>query len=192
VGSLADKLRAALNLPAVAPPGPIQTLYNRFKYHLNGKIIESPLPESVHLLSINFFYWVKLEYPNLAIPGQWVQAKPSVVLPTFENGTFDETGFRVDENRSASLFNLPNLLRNPNCIHGNLRDQEERGLGGIKGAHIYVRYHSRSRTVAFTEYSTRVQKTVVVSSFTVSSEWVSKCADMPAKYTEQGFICRCK
>lgn len=196
VGSFADKLAAAaaaLGIPAVTAPGPIQVIYNRYKKHLHMRVIESPLPETVHLLPDNFLYWIKLEYPNLSMPGEWIQAKPSVVIPMLENGTFNETGFRIDERRANALFNLPDLLSRPNCIHGNLRNQEERGLGGIKGEHVYVAYHGRhTRTVAFTRLDPDIKKVIVVSSFNVSKEWVTQCAEMPAKYTRPECSCTCK
>jgi hypothetical protein len=196
MGSMSEKLAAAaaaLGIPTITAPGPIQVVYNRYKKHLHLRVIDSPLPEKVHLLSENFLYWIKLEYPNPDMPGKWVQAKPSVVIPMLENGTFNETGFRIDEKRANALFNLPNLLARPNCIHGNLRNQEERGLGGIKGDHVYVAYHGlHTRTVAFTRFDPDIKKVIVVSSFSVSKEWVARCAEIPAKYLQPKRSCRCK
>jgi hypothetical protein len=159
--------------------------------HLDGKLIDSPLPERVHLLQENFLYWIKLEYPNLAVPGTWIQARPSIVLPLLEKRTFDETGFRVDENRASSLFNVPTLIRTPNCIHRNLRNQAYRGLGGITGDHVYVSYHGRGRKVAFTRLDVDIKKVIMVSSFGVSKEWVARCAEMPAVYVGEGLVCTC-
>ena len=196
VGSFSEKLAvaaAALGIPAVVTPGPIQVIYNRYKKHLHLQAIDSPLPETVHLLPDNFLYWIKLEYPNPDRVGEWIQAKPSVVIPMLENSTFNETGFRIDERRARAIFNLPNLLTGPNCIHGNLRDQDERGLGGIKGEHVYVAYHGRhTRTVAFTKLDLDIKKVILVSSFSVSKEWVARCAEIPAKYVKPGCVCTCK
>lgn len=196
MGSLADKLAKAaadLGIPTVAPPGPIQTVYNRYRKHLHLRVIESPLPESVELRSENFLYWIKLEYPNLDVQGEWIQTKPNVVLPMLEAGTFDETGFRIDQKRANALFDIPNLLARPNCIHVNLRNQEDRGQGGIKGDHIYVAYHGKyTRTVAFTRFDTDMKKVILVSSFGASREWVAQCAKIPAKYIKPNCACSCK
>lgn len=191
--TFAEKLAAALGIPRIVPPGPIQVLFNRYKKHLHQQAVDSPLPEVVHLLPENFLYWIKLEYPNLAKPDEWIQAKPSVVLPMLEKGIFDETGFRINEQRANALFNIPNLLKRPNCIHKNLRNHEYRGQGGIKGDHIYVVYHGKhTRKVAFTRLDPKLQKVILVSSFGVSKEWVTKCAEIPALYVRDGCSCTCK
>jgi hypothetical protein len=193
VGSFSDKLAAALGIPPVPPPGPIQTLFNRYKKHLRNLAIETPLPETVHLLDTNFLYWIKLEYPNLTDPDKWIQAKPSVVIPMLNNGTFNETGFRINEQRANSLFNVPNLLRRPNCIHRNLRNHEYRGQGGIKGDHVYVAYHgTQTRKAAFTGLDTKTNSVILVTSFGGSREWVAGCAEMPALYVGQGCQCTCQ
>jgi len=156
-------------------------------------IVSSPLPEEVHLLPENFLYWIKLEYPNLAEPDGWIQAKPSVVLPLLEKSTFDETGFRINEERARSLFNIPSILRTPNCIHRNLRNQEARGQGGIKGDHLYVICHgSYTRKVAFTRYDIDLKKVILITSFGASKEWVDRCVEMPALHIRNGCTCACK
>jgi hypothetical protein len=192
-GTFSEKLALALGIEPVKAPGPIQTLFNRYKKHLDGRIVCTPLPEQVHLLAENFLYWIKLEYPNLAEPGKWISARAGIVLPMLEEGTFDETGFRIDESRARALFNITQLLASPNCIHKNLRNHQHRGQGGIKGDHMYVTYHGRrTRKVAFTRFDPKLRKVILVSSFGVSGGWVAKCADMPAVHTKQGCICTCK
>lgn len=191
--SLSEKLAAALGISPVQPPGPIQILYERYKKHLRNQIFHTPLPESVHLLDKNFLYWIKLEYPDLANPGNWIQAKPSIVIPMLENGSFLETGFRIDAQRANALFHIPDLLKMPNCIHENLRNHQSRGQGGIKGEHIYVAYYgTKTRKVAFTGLDAKTNKVILVTSFGCSREWVRKCALMPAKYVREGCSCTCK
>lgn len=192
-GTFSEKLAAALGIEQVPPPGPIQVLFNRFKKHLQGKIVDTPLPEQVHLLAENFPYWIKLEYPNVADPDQWISAAASVVVPLLDKGSFDETGFRIDEARAGAIFNIAGLLARPNCIHRNLRNHKHRGEGGIKGEHMYVAYHGTgTRKVAFTGYDPRLQKVILVSSFGVSREWAGRCADVPAIYVRPGCACTCK
>ena len=193
LGTFSEKLAAALGVQPVKAPGPIQILFNRYKKHLHGKVVATPLPEEVHLLAENFLYWIKLEYPNLAEPGKWISAKAKVVLPMLEKGIFDETGFRIDESRANALFHIAGLLGRPNCIHRNLRNHHHRGQGGIKGEHMYVVYRrKRTQKVAFTGYDVKLKKVILVSSFGVSKKWVAKCADMPAIYVRPGCICTCK
>jgi hypothetical protein len=177
----------------VRPPGPIQLKFNEYRKRLRNRVIPTPLPETVHLLDENFLYWIKLQRPNPQVPGTWIGAKASAVIPLLESGAFDETGFRMDASRVLALPHIPNLLQAPNCIHANLRHQKTRNLGGIRGHHIYVGYYGRKkRKVAFTLYDTKLGKTVLVSSFWTNKNWLSACSHMPAIYVQHGCKCTCK
>jgi hypothetical protein len=193
VGSFSDKLAAALGIPPVVPPGPIQSKFNEYQKHLRNRVLKTPLPESVHLLDENFPYWIKLKYPNVDMPGQWIEAKASVVIPLLEKGVFNETGFQMDESRALALSNVPALLQSPNCIHKNLRHQEGRGQGGIRGDHIYVEYYGKkNRKVAFTLWDPNLGKVILVSSFWSNKKWVGGCTVMPAIYVRKNSLCMCK
>jgi hypothetical protein len=186
------KLAAALGIEPVPPPGPVQQLFNRSKKNLIGRTINSP-KEEVHLLSENFPYWIKLENPNPANTSEWIPAKSSIVVPMLEAGIFDETGFRFDPTRANALFNVPELLGAPNCIHRNLRNHKYRGEGGIKGDYIYVRYYGRERRkVAFTTMNKRLGVIVLVTSFWTNKKWVEECCEMPALFVRSGCKCECK
>lgn len=187
------KLAAALGIEPVKPPCPVQELFNRYKKHMDGRVIKSPLPEEIHFLAENFPYWIKLENPNPANLKQWIPAKSNIVVPMLEKGTFDQTGFRFDESRARALFNVPELLQTPNCIHRNLRNHECRGEGGIKGDYVYVKYYGKkSRKVAFTVTSPIRGVVILVSSFWSYGKWVEDCAEMPALHLGRNCICGCK
>lgn len=90
------------------------------------------------------------------------------------------------------MLHLPTFLRNPNCIHVNLRHHGARGGGGIKGNYMYVEYGKKNtRKVAFTLYDDPLEKVVLVSSFWTYKKWVIDCADNPAVYVRPGSQCRC-
>lgn len=193
VGSFSDKLAAALNLPPVAPPGPIQLKFNEYRKHLRNRVIKTPLPQDVHLLDENFLYWIKLEYPDVNVQGNWIGAKASVVIPLLEQNAFNETGFRMDDPRSLSLSHIPNILQTPNCIHINLRNHAKRGQGGIRGDYMYVSYYGKKqRKVAFTLLDPDLAKVILVTSFWTYRKWVQGCADMPAVYVNKMSSCSCK
>jgi hypothetical protein len=185
------KLAAALDLTPIPLPCPVQELFNRYKKHLDKRIIQSPL-EQVHLLAENFPYWIKLENPNPTNLLETIPAKSNIVVPMLEAGTFDQTGFTFDETRAKALFNVPELLQSPNCIHVNLRNHDNRGDGGIKGAFMYVRYYGKkTRKVAFTTINPS-GKVILVSSFWTYRGWVKECANMPPVYVKSGNECKCK
>jgi hypothetical protein len=186
------KLAAALGIEPVLPPCPVQELFNRAQKYLIGRIIKSPV-EEVHLLADNFPYWIKLQNPNPADLGKWIPAKSSIVVPMLEAAIFDQTGFSFDSSRANALFNVPELLQSPNCIHRNLRNHKCRGEGGIKGDYIYVKYYgNKKRKVAFTTKNTRLNVTVLVSSFWTNKNWVEECSEMPALFVRSGCKCVCK
>jgi hypothetical protein len=186
------KLAAALGIEPVPPPCPVQELFNQSKKHLAGRIIKSPV-EEIHLLAENFPYWIKLQNPNPANLSGWIPAKSNIVVPMLEAGIFDQTGFRIDQTRAEALFNVPELLQTPNCIHRNLRNHKCRGEGGIKGDYIYVRYYTKKRRkVAFTTRNTRLGVVVLVSSFWTNRNWVEECSEMPALFVREGCQCLCK
>lgn len=193
MGSFSNKLAAALGIPPITPPGPIQILFNRYKKHLDQRVIRSALPEDIHLLAENFPYWIKLENPDPSNPSEWIPSKANVVVPLLEQGVFDETVFRFDETRARALFNIPDLLQKPNCIHKNLRNHECRGRGGIRGDHMYVAYYGKkARKVAFTIHDPRQKRVILVSSFWTYRDWVRDCAEMPPVYVGSGCTCSCK
>lgn len=186
------KLSAALGIEPVPPPCPVQLLFNRAAKFLHGRVLKSPL-EEIHLLAENFPYWVKLENPNPTDVKQWIPAKSNIVVPMLEAGIFDQTGFRFDKSRADALFNIPELLQTPNCIHKNLRNHACRGEGGIKGDYIYVRYYgAKRRKVAFTTTNPLLKKVILVTSFWANKDWVEDCCEMPAIYVRDGCKCTCK
>lgn len=173
------------------PIGEVQRAYNDHKRFLSGKILKTPLPEEIYLLDENFPYWIKLGNPDPSRPRETIGAKSNLVIPVLEGGNFQDTGYTFDRSRIRALLNIPALLRNPNCIHSNLR-HAERGQGGIKGLHVYVEYAKRDlRRVAFTAPCTRMGVTVLVSSFYTTTSWVKDCAKNPALYVKSGSKCRC-
>ncbi len=189
-GDLRETLAAALGIEA-KPIGRVQRAYNDHKKYLSGKALTTPLPEVVHLLDDNFPYWIKLENPDPSRPGETIGAKSNLVIPLLENGDFDDSSYTFDETRVGSLLNIPALLRNPNCIHRNLR-HAERGHGGIKGLHVYVEYLRRNvRRVAFTAPCPRSGLTILVSSFYTKAAWIGDCAGNPAIYVKTGSRCSC-
>jgi hypothetical protein len=193
MGSFSDKLAQALGIQPVPAPGPIQLKFNEYRKHLRNRVLKTPLPEEVQLLDENFLYWIKLEHPDVDVPGQWIGAKSSAVIPLLESGKFNETGFRMDSSRVLALSNIPNLLQTPNCIHRNLRHQATRGGGGIRGDHIYVAYYGKKqRKVAFTLNDPNLGKVILVSSFWTYKKWVEECTDMPPLYVRPGASCTCK
>jgi hypothetical protein len=187
------KLAAALGIEPAKPPSPVQELFNRYKKHLDKRIIQSPLPEQIHLLAENFPYWIKLEHPNPANLLETMSAKSNIVVPMLEAGTFNQTGFAFDDSRAKALFNVPELLQSPNCVHRNLRNHDNRGDGGIKGDFMYVRYYGKKkRKVAFTTINPKLGNVILVSSFWTYKGWVEACANMPAVYIIPGGQCTCK
>jgi|SRR6185312_7960381 hypothetical protein len=186
------KLATALGIEPIPPPCPVQLLFNRYKKHMDGRIIETPI-EKVHLLAENFPYWIKLENPNPADLEEWISAKANIVVPMLEAGIFDQTGFRIDDSRANALFNIQQLLQSPNCIHKNLRNQECRGNGGIKGDHVYVQYYGKkTRKVAFSLKDPILDKVILSSSFFTYKNWVIDCAHMPPVYVRKNGQCTCK
>lgn len=187
------KLAAALGIEPIPPPCAVQELFNRFKKHMDKRVIQSPLPEQIHLLAENFPYWIKLENPNPTNVLETIPAKSNVVVPMLEAGTFDQTAFTYDESRARALFNIPEILQSPNCIHRNLRNHESRGEGGIKGDYMYVRYYKKkSRKVAFTTTNPIRGVVILVSSFWSYGKWVEECAEMPPIYLRANCTCTCK
>jgi hypothetical protein len=170
-------------------PCPVQSLFNRYKMHLDQKVVSTPLPEDVTFLTENFPYLIQLENPNPANPDEWVPAIACTVIPLLENRSFDQSGFKFDDSRAKALFNISDLLRKPNCIHKNLRKGLE---DGISGDFMYVGYYRKEkRKVAFTIPHTKLDKIVVVSSFWTYDKWVKDCAQMPAAYVSEGCTCTC-
>lgn len=190
MSEFSNKLAAAINVPAPPPPCPVQLLFNRYKKHLDQRVVATPLPEDVTFLTENFPYLIQLENPDPKNLAEWVPSKASMVVPLLENRIFDQNGFRFEPLRSKALFNLPDLLRKPNCIHDNLRNGLE---DGIDGDFIYVGYYPKKlRKVAFTIKHTHLDKIIVVSSFWTNKEWVADCTRMPATYVGPGCTCTCK
>jgi len=174
-------------------PCPVQSIFNRFKKFLNGRIIRTPLPEDVHLLAENFPYWIKLENRDPSNPSNWIPSRVGEVLPLLKRGVFNQTGFRFDWTRANNLFAIAYLLEAPNCIHRNLRHHRRRGQGGIRGDHIYVIYHNKKRRkVAFTIHDPRIGKVVLVSSFFANKNWVRECVESPAIHVRSDAACDCK
>lgn len=188
-----QKLANALGLESVPPPCPVQQLFNRYKKHLDNRIIATPLREDVYLLAENFPYWIKLDNPNPADLIEWIPAKSNIVVPMLEAGIFNQTAFRFDRSRADAIFNIPEILQSPDCIHKNLRNHHCRGDGGIKGDYMYVKYYGKKkRKVAFTLFDPKLQKVILSSSFWTNKKWVEMCAHMPAIYERGKGRCTCK
>src|ERR1017187_8905908 len=115
-----EKLAAAIGVeaPKICE---VQKLYHAHKKYLSNRVIAAPLPQKVHLRDENFPYWIKLENPDPSRLGEWVGAKANIVVPLLEAGIFDQKDRRFDEARGKALLSIPELLRNPNCIHENRR-----------------------------------------------------------------------
>jgi hypothetical protein len=187
---LREQLAAALAIE-IKPLSEVQLVYNAYKKILSGSVVQTPLPEAVHLRDENFPYWIKLENPDPSRPGEWVGAKSSVVIPCLDAGIFDQVGFRFEAERARALLYVPVLLRNPNCIHINMR-HAQRGQGGIQGRHVYVEYYGKKRRkVAFTTRNDIAGADVLVTSFWTYRNWVQECAQSPAVYVRAGAQCTC-
>lgn len=86
-------------------------------------------------------------------------------------------GYRYNESRAKSLLDVPSLLRNPHCVHVNLR-HGHRGTGSIEGRHMYVLYaQDNQRKVAFVTRNAHSELNVPVASFWTNPGWVAHCAD---------------
>lgn len=186
---LQKELAEALKI-VIKPPCPVQELFNSYKKFMSGKQIVTPV-ETVHLLDENFPYWIKLENPDPSRKGKWIGAKSNEVVPLLQAGTFRSDAFRYDDRRANALLWLPTLLRNPNCIHENLR-HAERNHGGIQGRHLYVEYYKgKTRKVAFTTLNYKSGNIVPVTSFLTHPNWIMDCAKTPAAYVRPGSKCTC-
>jgi hypothetical protein len=191
MSDLSRKLAAALGIEPPTPPCEVQLVFNRFKKHLAGRVISTPI-EEIHLFEENFPYLIQLENPDPTDAGEWVSAKASVVIPVLEKGCFDQTGFRFEPLRTKALFNLPEFLQKPNCIHRNLRHDLPFDEGQITGEHMYVAYYGKKqRKVAFTTKHSRRNKIILVSSFWCPKKWVREGADI-AVHVGEGCTCNCK
>jgi hypothetical protein len=190
-GDLREELAAALSIEN-KPICEIQRIYNEYKKYMSGKIIKTPLPEEVHLCDLNFPYWIHLGTPDPTDPTKWIGAKAEIVIPMLDAGIFNDAGLGYDQLRARALPYVPVLLRNPNCIHVNLRHVDGRGDGGIRGNYVYVEYGpKKKRRVAFTLMDEREQRIILVSSFGTYKNWVKNCAEMPAIYVKPGRECTC-
>lgn len=190
-GDLRKELAAALDV-VIRPVCEVQRVYNEYKKHMSGKVIQTPLPEQVYLRDDNFPYWLHLEMQDPAKPGDWIGAKSNIVVPMLDAGIFDDAAFRHDPTRGRALLYVPTLLRNPNCIHVNLRHIDCRGDGGIRGNHMYVEYYpKKKRKVAFTLFDEQTQRIILVSSFWTFKKWVRECGQTPAVYVKPGSQCQC-
>ena len=186
---LHDELLSVTGSLGLFAKSKVQLLFDQHRKFLSNKKVENVL-ETVELLDENFPYWIKLEYRN-PISGTWTGAQSATVLPEMIAGGFDDAEYRYDETRARALLDLPTLIRNPNCIHRNLR-HAERGHGGIQGRHVYVEYYSgNSRKVGFTTLNPHRCSIILVSSFWTNAKWVSLCAQGPALYVRPGAQCRC-
>ena len=187
---LRASLVEALGLEASAV-GQIQRAYNDHKKYLSGRILKTPLPEEIHLLDENFPYWIKLETVDASQPTQRIGAKSKIVIPLLEAGNFKDDGYTFDRQRLKALLHLPAFLRNPCCIHENLR-HAERGQGGIQGRYMYVQYlQGKVRKVAFTTLNAVLGEQILVTSFFTYRKWVEECAANPPIYVKPGSKCTC-
>jgi len=75
--SLKDQVAAAVSIHVKSE---IQKIFDQYKRHMSGKIIETPVPESVHLCDENFPHWIKLERQNPET-GRWEEAYSEIVVP---------------------------------------------------------------------------------------------------------------
>lgn len=187
---LQDQLGTVAQAMGFAVTDRVQALYNDHKKFLSGRQIQTPV-EVVTLCDENFPYWIKLETPDPTRPGEWVGAVAGLLVPVLNAGMFTLQGYRFNDARAKSLLDVPNLLRNPNCIHKNLR-HGHRGTGSIEGRHVYVHYgKDNQRKVAFVTTNPHRGFEVLVSSFWTNPGWVADCADFPALYVRPGATCTC-
>jgi hypothetical protein len=157
----------------------IQQVFNQYKRSMSGTKIDTPLPETVHLCDENFIYWIKLQRHNPET-NSWQDASSTIALPLLQAGTFDQTGYRLEDPRRARVLpHLPTLLRLPELIYLNCRCKE------IRGEHVYVQEYKGQLKVAFTLYDRRLDKVIVVSSFWTSKNWLARCVKEPPVYTKK-------
>ena len=165
--SLRDKLTTALGMPS-KPTCYIQQVWDGYKRHMSGKIIETQLPESVHLLDENFPYWIKLQWLN-PNTNKWEDAPQALVVPQLESRIFSDEGYRLEDPRRARMLpHMPDLLKRLDSIHKKHPDCK------IRGDYVYVQAQKNQLKVAFTMLDARIAKVIVVSSFHVSRSWLSK------------------
>jgi hypothetical protein len=171
------KLATALGIEQPKPECHVQNVYNDYKRHLAGKVLETPLPERVHLCDENFPYWIKLEWMNPKT-GSWQAASPAIVIPLLEVSAFKEEEYRLtDPRRARQLLNIPHLLRNPDSIHPNR-------TAAIRGDHAYIQTYRGHFKVAFTLHDTKLNKIILVSSFQTTKKWIEKNVKHPPAYTK--------
>lgn len=154
----------------------VQELYGRFCRELDDTSVLDPLNQYVHFRIENFPYLIKLEYYNKKLQ-RWVPAKATVVIPMLANGAFDESGYRCDKSRAKTLFQIPDILANPDAIHENIHPR-------VEGKVVYVRRFNRKRAsvkVALVTHN-RSGELVLVTSFYTTEKWLVQCAKLPPLY----------
>lgn len=100
----------------------ITELYEAFQEELEGKLFKDSKGNQITFQSKDFPHLVKLEYFDEKQKG-WVEAKAKRVIPQLQDGTFDETRYRIgDPTRPKTLFWIPEIIANPDSIDPNKRN----------------------------------------------------------------------
>ena len=156
-----------------------QYIYNRYKKDLCGQTFTTPLPEQVLFCPDNFPYLIHLQArdPNT---GNFIEAKANKVIPLLDKGIFDDADYCYgDPRRARELFNLPNLLLNPDYIFPNARHGSKRNCGDVRGEHIYVvqSRNAKQIKVGLTLFDKRLDTSILVSSFFTNWNWLNRCTN---------------
>ena len=136
----------------------IQEIFDRYKQEMSGKIIETRVPESVHLCDENFPHWIKLQRQN-PDTGCWEDAYAAIVVPLLQAGQFTDEGYRMaDPRRAPALPYVPHLLKRPDTI----RRRED-------GDHFYFQRYRHYFKVALTRLNEQTGQVILVASYPTES-----------------------
>lgn len=136
----------------------VQIIFDQYKERMSGKIIQTPLPENVHLCDENFPHWIKLERRNPQT-GRWEEAYADIVVPLLQAGQVSDDDYRMaDPRRAPALLYVPHLLRRPDTIR---RRQD--------GDHFYFQKYRHYTKIALTRLNERTGNVILVSSYPTQS-----------------------
>lgn len=160
-GSFKNKLAVAIGRSPEPerPVSEIQLIFDGYVKHMSGKIIKTPIDESVHLRDENFPHWIKLQMFDEK-NNCWVDAYSSIVVPLLQARIFTDEGYRMaDPRRAPALLNVPDLLRDPNRV---LKDNGS-------DDRFYIQSYRKYYKVAITRLNPFINERVLVSSYPTES-----------------------
>ena len=112
----------ALSCPDSYSWNSVAELYEKFQVELQGLNIVDPDGRTITFQAKDFPHLVKLEFQDLK-QKMWVPASARFVMSALQNGTLDESRYRIrDSSRARTLFWVPGILSNPDSIHPNRRN----------------------------------------------------------------------